>query len=162
MTRTRVARRNNNITLNTRELDNIEELNNYVFNHGVDFESLMNIEESINTIENNKDMHICCSYTNEYVGTIGIALTGDVKCAFNKDVFSMKNNDGSRTITFRNANDMCNSILTSIDDIDTNGMYGEAIVTNVNILYVWVKEEEYSGDSSTIERLSSKYKILYI
>ena len=63
---------------------------------------------------------------------------------------------------FKDINDINSSLITSIDDIGTNGMYGEAILSNVTIQYVWVNEEEYDGDSSIIERLSSKYRIVYI
>lgn len=158
----RERRTRGGITINTRELDNIIELNDYVFNHGVDFESLMDIEASIATIEDNRDIHICCSYEDEYVGGIGVAVSGDVKCAFNRDVFSSKCNDGSRTIFFRNIEDMNSSLISSVEDIGNNTMYGEAIVTNSVIHYVWVKASHEEKYSEIINSLSSKYRVYYV
>lgn len=160
--------RNNSICINTGTLQTIEQFNGFLFNHGVDFESAMSIENSIKAIEENKHIHICCSYDNEYVGNIGVSVSGEVKCAFNRDVWSSMNNDGTRTIMFRNLEELNKSILSidqleeSLEDGDIHLGYGEAIVTNAVINHVWVKSHHIEKYAEILDVLESKYRIIFI
>lgn len=145
----------------------------YIFNHGLnafcqdsdDNCSLSSVEKNLNKILNDNTMEICCSYTHQHVGAIGIELEGTCLLAATSDLSTKidKDHDNKR-IVFE---DMLQYVYEGdLNNIRCDGSYGEAVVTNYNkpaVLwcnpYVVSVPSEAKAILAEAKRIAAKYNL---
>ncbi len=139
----------------------------YIFNHGLNayvVDTERTIEDNLMNLLNNDKMEICCSYTDKYVGNIGVELEGTCLVALTRDVMSRidKSNNNKRLIYNEMLQYMYEGDLNNIKLVDE---YGEAIVTKYRIKRLWCNPYKVTSLNEAREtlmeakRLAAKYNL---
>ena len=145
----------------------------YVFNHGLnafcqdsdDNCKLSAVENNLNKLFSNDTMEICCSYTSQHVGSIGVELEGTCLLAATTDLNSRidRENDNKRVVY----KDMLQYIHEgSLEEISCGDFsYGEAIVTSYKVKRLWCNpytarcKEEAREILMEAKRIAAKYNL---
>ena len=136
------------------ELENNEAFNGFTWTHGLAAYSAGQIVEKATDIQNNPQWEICCALMNQPIGPVGLYLEGDAAVVSNIDLYSGFDEKGRYydCETFR-----ADGIVNSPDEIDEEEWdHCEAIVRNVRVTGIWVKDWYVEKDEATIKELEDK------
>ncbi len=112
-------------------------LNNMVWSHGL-FAYSYTWKKNLANLINHPEMEVSCSKRNQNIGNIGVYLMGDVVVASHTDIYSNKAKDYRRV--WDPTYDIKNKPLLTKDNIsDVHHAFAEIIVTNTEIIGMWVK-----------------------
>ena len=128
----------------------LEGFKNYTFTHGLEAYSCRDhIVDKVNDIINRNDkIHICCTWTNEFIGPVGLFIQGDCKIASHFDLHSDCNkHSGERYVSKRCLENKDWFIKSPAEITSCDVITGEAILTNINIVGLWVFED-YADDDA--------------
>ena len=106
---------------------------------------------NLSSLLKHTEWEICCSFDEQYIGPVGISVTGEAKVVSNMDLFSEIEDEGRYfdTTSYR-----ANYLINSPEEIDRSVCdHGEAIVTNIEVTKVWVKEYWYKENAHIVEEL---------
>ena len=112
---------------------------NYVFNHGLNAWNEKDIKGNIEGILSHPEWEICCSYSPQYLGTVGLYIKGTCLLCANEDIFSFIDEDGHRCINSA----YVSKINKTFNDIDLT-IAGEAILTDTEIVGAWMTESMHN------------------
>ena len=144
------------------ELQPLEGFRGYRFAHGLRgyFRKRISFEDAVKTLINRKDVHIACTYNFCHVGDIGVYVKGTCKFAHNSDLSSLcDRTTGKRFVNKRYAND----VVKSPEDIDYFSRFGEAIITDFEIVGLWVRRGRFSvKELETLKELTGLTNVTYV
>lgn len=134
----------------TKDLDILEDFNGYRFNHGLNAYSFTStaVANAIGLTKDNS-IEICCSYKNEYCGSIGVTLTGECRLASTMDLQSLVEDGVGRYVKKLYEE----TFITSPKEVKKSTTHGEAIVSNFKITSIWYKEDCDKDELEAIKRI---------
>lgn len=93
-------------------------------------------------IVNNPQWEICCAKEDELIGPFGVYVKGDVECVSNADLVSMINIfTGQRGMDMKRSERRAKGIIFTPDELEKGQhSHGETILTNPQIIGMWVKD----------------------
>jgi hypothetical protein len=137
-----------------KDFDTLDSFKDYTFTHGLfAYNYHTSIEDKVICLIENKDIEICCAWTNEYIGPYGVFVKGDCKLASLFDLGSLydkKSNSGRFIYSKRLDYDWLINDPKQI--VGSNHTNGEAIVTNIQITGIWAKKN-FVDKNNDIEKI---------
>lgn len=137
-----------------KDFDTLDAFKDYTFTHGLfAYNYHTSIEDKVICLIENKDIEICCAWTNEYIGPYGVFVKGDCKMASLFDLGSLydkESNSGRYIYSKRFDYDWLINDPKQI--VSSNHTTGEAIVTNIQITGIWAKKN-FKDKNNDIEKI---------
>ena len=133
------------------DFETLDKFEGYNWNHGLLAFNNGDPVKNLASLLNHSEWEICCSFDEQYIGPVGISVTGEAKVVSNMDLFSEIEDEGRYfdTTSYR-----ANYLINSPEEIDRSVCdHGEAIVTNIEVTKVWVKEYWYKENAHIVEEL---------
>ena len=133
-----------------KDLEILEDFNGYKFNHGLNAYSFTSTAvTNALTLTKDNSIEICCSYRNEYCGSIGVTLTGECRLASTMDLQSLIDDKVGRYVKKMYEE----TFITSPKEVKKSTTHGEAIVSNFKITSIWYKENCDKDELEAIKRI---------
>ena len=133
------------------DFETLDKFEGYNWNHGLLAFNNGDPVKNLASLLNHSEWEICCSFDGQYIGPVGISVTGETKIASNMDLFSEIEDEGR---CFDTTSYRANYLINTPDDIDTTICHhGEGIVTNIEVTKVWVKEYWYEENAHIVDEL---------
>lgn len=112
-----------------------------------------------NFLKEMPEAELCVTEDWNALGSYGVGLQGELTALFSRDIWSLKNEDGTRSVSTSEYYE----VLTKKEDLDNplNGTYREGFLTHGKIQYLWCNQNANEWIQKRVHDLAKRNHVPY-